>query len=73
MTRLVERCLHGNAAALREFLEQFQGRFSVYACDCWAQREDAEEVTQETFLRAFRHLSHWDAPGLSSPWCRRSP
>lgn len=66
--RLADRCLHGEAAALREFLEQFQGPVFGLCLRMLGQREDAEEVTQETLIRAVRHLSHWDAARPLKPW-----
>lgn len=65
---MAERCSQGEAAALREFLERFQGPvFGV--CLRWlGHREDAEDVTQETLVRAVRHLSNWDATRPLMPW-----
>ena len=66
--RLVERCRQGDSAGVREFLERFQGPvFGV--CLRWlGHRQDAEDVTQETLVRAVRHLSHWDATRPLMPW-----
>lgn len=65
---LVRRCLNGDEAGVREFIERFQGLvFSV----CWrmlGHREDAEDVDQEVFARAFRHLDHWDGQRPLKPW-----
>jgi RNA polymerase sigma-70 factor (ECF subfamily) len=66
--RLVTQCLHGDSAALREFLEHFQGPVFGLCLRLLGQREDAEEVTQETLVRAVRHLSHWDATRPLKPW-----
>jgi RNA polymerase sigma-70 factor (ECF subfamily) len=66
--RLADRCLHGEAAAVREFLEQFQAPVFGLCLRMLGQREDAEEVTQETLIRAVRHLSHWDASRALKPW-----
>lgn len=65
---LVQRCLAGDAAAVRVFVERFQGL--VFGL-CWRMlrhREDAEDVTQEVFARAFRHLGHWDQSRSLRPW-----
>ncbi len=65
---LVQRCLAGDAAAVRAFVERFRGLvFSL----CWRmlrQREDAEDVAQETFVRVFRHLHHWESSRPLRPW-----
>jgi RNA polymerase sigma-70 factor (ECF subfamily) len=67
-TLLAERCKQGEAEGLREFLERFQGPvFGV--CLRWlGHREDAEDVTQETLVRAVRHLGTWDATRPLLPW-----
>ncbi len=66
--RLAERCKQGDAAGVREFLEHFQRPvFSV--CLRWlGHRQDAEDVTQETLLRAVRHLTNWDSSRPLTPW-----
>lgn len=65
---LVRRCRAGEADAWRSLVERFQGQ--VYGL-CWrmlGQREDAEDVTQEVFVRALRHLDRWDGVRPLRPW-----
>lgn len=65
---LVRRCLDGDEAGVREFIDRFQG---LVMAVCWrmlGQREDAEDVAQEVFARAFRHLDHWDGERPLRPW-----
>jgi RNA polymerase sigma-70 factor (ECF subfamily) len=66
--RLVERCLRGDSAGLREFVERFQGPVFGICLRFLGQREDAEDVTQETLLRAVRHLSQWDGERALHSW-----
>lgn len=66
--RLVERCLGGEPAGVREFLELLQGPVFGLCLRLLGQREDAEDVTQETLARAVRHLSRWDASRSLKPW-----
>lgn len=66
--RLVERCLRGDAASVREFLERFQGPVFGLCLRLLSQREDAEDVAQETLVRAVRHLARWDASRSLKPW-----
>ncbi|OYW24568.1 MAG: hypothetical protein B7Z55_01795 [Planctomycetales bacterium 12-60-4] len=65
---LVQRCLAGDADAARTFVERYRGLvFSL----CWRMlrhREDAEDVAQETFVRVFRHLDHWEPSRPLRPW-----
>lgn len=66
--RLVECCLRGDSAGLREFVARFQGLIFGFCLRMLGQREDAEDVTQETLVRAVRHLAHWDATRALQPW-----
>ena len=66
--RLVERCKLGDEAALREFLEMLQGPVFGLCLRMLGRREDAEDVTQETLVRAVRHLSHWQPSRPLKPW-----
>jgi RNA polymerase sigma-70 factor (ECF subfamily) len=65
---LVERGLSGDESGLRALLERFQGAVFGLCYRMLSHREDAEDVTQEVFLRAFRSLSSWDAARPFKPW-----
>lgn len=66
--RLVDCCLRGDSAGLREFVGRFQGMIFGFCLRMLGQREDAEDVTQETLVRAVRHLAHWDSSRALQPW-----
>lgn len=66
--RLVASCLRGDAAGLREFVARFQGLVFGFCLRMLGQREDAEDVTQETLVRAVRYLAHWDSSRALQPW-----
>lgn len=65
---LVARCLAGDRAAVGQLVDRFRGLvFSL----CWRmlrQREDAEDATQETFVRVVRHLPGWEPARPLRPW-----
>jgi RNA polymerase sigma-70 factor, ECF subfamily len=65
---LVERCLAGDEDGLRAFVEQFQGLVFAVCLRQLGQRQDAEDVAQETLVRAVRHLNHWDGVRPLKPW-----
>lgn len=65
---LAERCLAGDDAAIREFVESFQGIVFGICLQQLKHREDAEDVAQQTLVRAVRHLRHWDASRPLRPW-----
>jgi RNA polymerase sigma-70 factor (ECF subfamily) len=65
---LVRRCLKGHAGAMRELIERFQAEVFGLCVRLLSHRQDAEDVTQETFLRVFRSLRRWDSGRPLRPW-----
>jgi len=65
---LVQRCLLGQADAIRQLVERFQPEVFGLCVRLLHHRHDAEDVTQEVFLRVFRSLRRWDAARPLKPW-----
>jgi RNA polymerase sigma-70 factor (ECF subfamily) len=65
---LVERCLAGDRDGLRAFVEQFQGWVFALCFKQLGHRQDAEDVAQESLVRAIKHLRHWDGVRPLKPW-----
>jgi RNA polymerase sigma-70 factor (ECF subfamily) len=65
---LVQRCLAGDQVAMRELVEQFHAQVFGLCMRMLGSRHDAEDVTQEVFLRVFRSLRRWDAARDFCPW-----
>jgi RNA polymerase sigma-70 factor (ECF subfamily) len=65
---LVRRCLRGEAEAVRTLVERFQAEVYGLCVRLLNHRHDAEDVTQEVFLRVFRSLRRWDASRPLRPW-----
>lgn len=65
---LVRRCMAGDPAAARELVERFQADVYGLCARLLGHRHDAEDVTQEVFLRVFRSLGRWDAARPLRPW-----
>jgi RNA polymerase sigma factor (sigma-70 family) len=65
---LVRRCLTGEPAAARELVERFQADVYALCVRLLGHRHDAEDVTQEVFLRIFRSLKRWDEGRPLKPW-----
>lgn len=65
---LVRRCLKNEPAAVRALVEQFQGMVFGLCVRLLGNRHDAEDVTQEVFLRVFRSLRRWDEARPLQPW-----
>jgi RNA polymerase sigma factor (sigma-70 family) len=65
---LVRRCLKGHAEAMRELIERFQTDVFGMCVRMLTHQQDAEDVTQETFIRVFRSLNRWDHARPLRPW-----
>ena len=65
---LVTRCLRGDAAAMRALVERFQGDVFALSVRLLRHRQDAEDVTQDVFVRVFRSLGTWDPTRPLRPW-----
>lgn len=65
---LVRLCLGGDGEAIRQLVERFQGDVYGLCVRLLHHRQDAEDVTQEVFLRVFRSLGGWDRARPLRPW-----
>ena len=65
---LVKRCLRKDADAVRVLIERFQSDVFGLCFRLLGSRHDAEDVSQEVFLRVFRSLHRWDAGRPLRPW-----
>jgi RNA polymerase sigma-70 factor (ECF subfamily) len=63
--------LQGHAGAFDEFVEHFRAKIFRYSWLMCGQREDAEEVAQETLLRVFESLSQLREPERVRAWVFR--
>lgn len=57
---LIESVQRGDQDAWREVIDRYQGRLVSFARRMLAQRGDAEDVVQETFLGLLRSLGNYD-------------
>ena len=65
---LVRRCLAGHPDAARDLVERFETDVFAVCQRLLAHSHDAEDVTQEVFLRVFRSLRRWDPARPLRPW-----
>lgn len=65
---LIRRCLSGDEAAIRQLVERYQNIVYRVCYRMMGQREDAEDVAQETLLRAIRSLATYDQTRAFEPW-----
>jgi len=65
---LIARVLEGDTTAYGELVTVYQPRCLRYACRMLGDRDEAEDVTQVTFVRAFRSLAQCEEPGRFDAW-----
>jgi RNA polymerase sigma-70 factor, ECF subfamily len=65
---IVARVLDGDVDAYAVLVARYRGRFGRYALHMLGSREDAEEVLQDTFVRAYRSLAGCDDPEKFGSW-----
>lgn len=65
---LVRRCRNGDNVAVRELVDRFQGDVFGLCYRLLRHAQDAEDVSQEVFVRVFRSLARWDAARPLRPW-----
>ncbi len=65
---LVERHLDGDPQAFGALVDRYQTRLLNFVHRTIADRERAEDLVQEAFLRVFRHLHRFDRTKKFSTW-----
>lgn len=65
---LVRRCLSGDPVACRELVGRLQADVFAVCQRLLSHAQDAEDVTQEVFIRVFRSLARWDNTRPLRPW-----
>lgn len=65
---LVNRALAGDQHAMLEIVERYRQRVFGLCYRILGQREDAEDVSQEAFLRVLSNLPRWDQDRAFEPW-----
>ena len=68
---LARRLIAGDAGAFEGFVEHFRAKVFHYTWLMCGQREDAEEVAQDTLLRVFESLHQLREPERIRPWVFR--
>ncbi len=65
---LTRRCLTGDERAYRELVRRYQRQVYSLAMRMVRVREDAEDLTQETFVRMFGALERYDPTRPFTAW-----
>lgn len=65
------RAQQGDGAAFGELVRSYQTAVFNVAYRLLGRRQDAEDVTQEAFMRAYRALNKFDVERPFAPWIKR--
>jgi len=70
-TNLVTQARHGDTGAFGELAERYQRNIFRLAQNITQNREDAEDVLQETFMKAYEHLPDFEGNSKFYTWIVR--
>ena len=65
---VVSKFLEGEERAFQELVERYQGRLLNFVYRTIGDREKAEDLVQEVFIRVYRHLHRFDTSKKFSTW-----
>jgi len=65
---LINRAIHGDEKACAEIVEQFREQIFSFIFRMVKNRAEAEDLTQETFIKAFNALSTFNSEYAFSTW-----
>ncbi len=68
---LARELMQGSADAFERFVDLYYGKIFRYSFTMCGQREDAEEVAQETLMKVFENLAQLRDPEHLKPWVFR--
>ena len=71
IARLVRLTLGGDSAAFEQIIVRYETRVMTTAARLLGTRDDARDVAQEVFLRAFKYLNRLDLQKPIEPWLMR--
>ncbi len=68
---LIQRAQKGETAAFRELVEQNKKNVYYLALDLTGNQQDAEDLSQEVFIKAYRNIKNFRSDGKMSSWLYR--
>ncbi|MCF6352091.1 MAG: RNA polymerase sigma factor [Cyclobacteriaceae bacterium] len=69
--KLIQKCCDGNRTAYREFYEFYAGELLAIAFRYMKTKQEAEDVVQEAFIKAFKNLAAFDKQASLKTWLIR--
>lgn len=68
LSELLDACLRDDQSAMAELVRRFQGQVFGLCYRMLGNRQDAEDMAQESFVRALRSLANFDRQRAIEPW-----
>jgi RNA polymerase sigma-70 factor (ECF subfamily) len=68
---LIQACVQNNAAAQREFYNQFSGLLFSICYRYAGNKQDAEDMLQESFVKVFTRIKTFENKGNFDGWIKR--
>ena len=65
---IIARCQQGDTAAFRYVVEQYQTMLLTLGLKMLGDEEEAKDIVQDTFLRAWEHIGQYDSRYALSTW-----
>ena len=65
---IIDRCRKRDEKAFSLLVEQFQSYAFSLAFRLVLNEDDAKDIVQESFIRVWRHISHFDSSVLFTTW-----
>jgi RNA polymerase sigma-70 factor (ECF subfamily) len=69
--QFIDRLRAGEASAFNHLVEEHSGGIYALLCRLTEDREEARDLTQETFLQAFRHITNFRGDADLRTWLYR--
>lgn len=70
-TALIQRCQANDAAAFNEIVARYKNKVYNYVCRMVGSGADAEDLTQDTFVRAYMNLNSFQSRASLNTWLYR--
>lgn len=68
---LIKIISNGNPQRYSEIMERYQGKLFAYLYRLIGEKEEAEDLLQDVFIKAFRNLNSYDTERKFSSWIYR--
>jgi len=70
-SEIIQKCLHGDKNAFAQLVEKYKRKLYAFAYRMTRNHEDADDLSQEAFLRAYENLSRFKLGTNFQAWIFR--